>query len=228
MCVCPNGFYALASEERDELLALADKLGRFDVLYADFPWQFKAHSKRGMKRSAERHYGCMTIDEIENYPIAAFAAPGCVLLMWATVPLLDRAISAMGALGFAYKSSAAWDKTIAAFGFWFRNQHEILLLGTRGRPPAPPPEDRLPSMIVERRTTHSTKPDAAYRAIERMFPHRRKLELFARPPGRPGWTAIGLDTSADAAAFRTELQNMNRHEPHAPRQSGRTEHKRAP
>ena len=66
-------------------------------------------------------------------------------------------------------------------------------------------------MIVERRTTHSTKPEAAYRVIERMFPQRRKLELFARPPGRPGWWSVGLDTTAAAAAFRDELQNMNRH-----------------
>jgi N6-adenosine-specific RNA methylase IME4 len=93
---------------------------------------------------------------------------------------------------------------------WFRGRHEHLLLGTRGNPRAPLPADRSPSLIIERRTTHSTKPDAAYRMIERMFPGHRKLELFGRPPARPGWWAVGLDTTADAAAFRTELQNMNR------------------
>jgi hypothetical protein len=110
-------------------------------------------------------------------------------------------------------SGAAWDKEITAMGFWSRRRHEHLLLGTRGSPTAPLPADRSPSLIVERRTEHSRKPDAAYRVIERMFPDRRKLELFARPPGRPVWTAIGLDTTAEAAAFRAALQDLFRDQP---------------
>ena len=94
-------------------------------------------------------------------------------------------------------------------GFWFRGRHEHLLLGTRGSPRAPLPADRPPSVIIERRTVHSRKPDAAYRLIEQMFPDHRKLELFARPPGRPGWWSVGLDTTAEAAAFRAELRDVN-------------------
>jgi N6-adenosine-specific RNA methylase IME4 len=219
----PGSFHALTSKRHDEVLALSDKLGAFDVICADFPWQFKTHSKKGMGRAAERHYDTMTLEEIMAYPITAFAASDCVLLMWATVPLLDVAINVMRTLGFPYKSSAAWDKTIAAFGFWFRNQHEILLLGTRGHPRAPLPPDRLPSVITERRTTHSTKPVAAHRMVEQMFPGRRKLELFARPPGRPGWWSIGLDTTAEATAFRAKLRDMNRPAPEEEPHAGRSE-----
>jgi N6-adenosine-specific RNA methylase IME4 len=201
------GFYALKTKQRDEVLALADKLGGFDVIYADFPWRFKTHSQKGMGRSAERHYDTMTLEEIESYPIANFAAPDCVLLSWTTAPFLDRAIDAMRAQGFTYKSGATWDKEVAAMGFWFRGRHEHLLLGTRGRPRASVPADRSSSLIIERRTTHSTKPDAAYRLIERMFPDRRKLELFARPPGRPEWWSVGLDTTAEAAAFCAQLRD---------------------
>jgi N6-adenosine-specific RNA methylase IME4 len=128
------------------------------------------------------------------------------MLSWTTPPFLDQAIDAMRAHGFAYRSGSVWNKEIAGMGFWFRGQHEHLLLGTRGRPKAPLPADRPPSLIVERRIVHSRKPDAAYRLIERMFPGRRKLELFARPPGRPGWWSIGLDTTGEAAAFRAELR----------------------
>jgi N6-adenosine-specific RNA methylase IME4 len=127
------------------------------------------------------------------------------------VPFLDRAIDAMRQQGFTYKSGASWDKEVAAMGFWFRGRHEHLLLGTRGSPRAPLPADRPPSLIVERRTTHCTKPIAAYERIEQMFPDRKKLELFARPPGRPGWWSVGLDTTADAAAFRDELRDLNQH-----------------
>jgi N6-adenosine-specific RNA methylase IME4 len=204
-------FFALTSKHRDEVIEVADKLGRFDVIYIDFPWKFKTHSKKGMGRSAECHYETMTLDEIMAYPVSAFAAHDCVLLSWTTAPFLDRAIDAMRAQGFTYKSGAAWDKEVAAMGFWFRGRHEHLLLGTRGSPRAPLPADRSPSVIIERRTTHSTKPDAAYRMIERMFPDRRKLELFARPPWRPGWWSVGLDTTTEAAAFRNELRDLKRH-----------------
>jgi N6-adenosine-specific RNA methylase IME4 len=205
-CRCPSGFYALTSKQRDEVIELAGKLGRFDVILVDFPWLYKTFSKKGMGRSAERHYDCMTIEEISAYPISAFAADDCVLLSWTTAPFLALAVDAMRSQGFTYKSGAAWDKEVAAMGFWFRGRHEHLLLGTRGSPPAPEPADRPPSVIIERRTTHSRKPDTAYQVIERMFPDRRKLELFARPPGRPGWWCIGLDTTAEAAAFRAELR----------------------
>jgi N6-adenosine-specific RNA methylase IME4 len=204
-------FYALTSKQRDEVVKLAGKLGRFDVIYVDFPWKFKTHSQKGMGRSAERHYDTMAIEDIMAYPVTAFAARDCALLSWTTAPFLDRAVDAMRAQGFTYKSGASWDKEVAATGFWFRGRHEHLLLGTRGKPPAPSRADCSPSVIVERRTVHSRKPGAAYRLIERMFPDRRKLELFARPPGRPGWTSVGLDTTAEAAAFRAQLRDMNRH-----------------
>jgi N6-adenosine-specific RNA methylase IME4 len=204
-----TGFHALASKRRDELLALAAQLSPFDVIYTDCPWKFKTHSQKGMGRSAERHYDTMTIDEIMAYPIESFAARDCVLLSWATVPFLDRAIDAMRAQGFTYKSGASWDKEVAAMGFWFRGRHEHLPLGTRGSPRAPLPPNRPPSVIIERRTTHSTKPDAAYRLIEQMFPGRRLLELFARPPGRPGWWSVGLDTTAGAERFRAKPQEAS-------------------
>jgi N6-adenosine-specific RNA methylase IME4 len=99
-------------------------------------------------QEAERHYDTMTLDEIMAYPITAFAARNCVLLSWATAPFLDRAIDAMRKQGFTYKSGAAWDKEVAAMGFWFRGRHEHLLLGTRGSPRAPEPADRPPSVIT--------------------------------------------------------------------------------
>jgi N6-adenosine-specific RNA methylase IME4 len=205
-------FYALTSKQRDEVIELAGKLGGFDVILVDFPWKFGTYSTKGMRRSAERHYETMSLDEIKTYPLTAFAARDCVLLSWTTAPFLALAIGAMRAQGFNYKSGATWDKQVVGMGFWWRGQHEHLLLGTRGHPPAPLPANRPPSVIIERRTTHSAKPDASYRAIEEMFASRRKLELFARPPGRPGWTSVGLDTTTEAAAFRARLRDMNRDE----------------
>jgi ParB family chromosome partitioning protein len=147
---CPGGFYALTSKQRDEVIELAGKLGRFDVILVDFPWSYKTFSKKGMGRSAERHYDCMTIDEIAAYPISAFAADDCVLLSWTTAPFLALALDAMRSQGFTYKTGASWDKEVASMGFWFRGRHEHLLLGTSGSPRPPEPADRSASVIIER------------------------------------------------------------------------------
>ena len=61
-------------------------------------------------------------------------------------------------------------KPSIGLGFWWRQQHELLLLGIRGRMRAPPPGIRFPSVICS--------PVAAM--LEVMFPESRKLEMLAR------------------------------------------------
>jgi hypothetical protein len=50
-----------------------------------------------------------------------------VLFCWATVPMLEDALEWMAAYGFAYRSHCVWIKPHAGTGYWFRNQHELLL-----------------------------------------------------------------------------------------------------
>ena len=75
-------------------------------------------------------------------------------------------------------------------GYFFRQQHELLLWAARGSPPAPAPSDRVASVIRARRGAHSEKPQLVYEMIERMYPALPKLELFARGR-RKGWSAWG-------------------------------------
>ena len=53
------------------------------------------------------------------------------------------------------------------------------------------------SLIVSPVQQHSRKPDDQYRKIERLFPGRRYLELFARRKGRPGWDYWGNEVESD-------------------------------
>jgi hypothetical protein len=78
-------------------------------------------------------------------------------------------------------------------GYYFRNQHEILMVGTRGNLPPPLPENRPPSVYREKKSPeHSRKPDYYYDMIDRMYPGIRKIELFNRGGlNRPLWTAWG-------------------------------------
>jgi N6-adenosine-specific RNA methylase IME4 len=96
----------------------------------------------------------------------------------------------MKSWGFKYKSCAVWDKEIIGMGFWFRGQHEILLVGTKGKFSPPAEELRISSVIKEKRTNHSKKPDKVRDLISSWYPDMLKIELFARQAS-DGWDVFG-------------------------------------
>ena len=167
-----------ASEELGETL--------YPVILADPPWQFEVRSEKGEDRSASNHYQTMPTAEI--CARLAPATDDAVLYLWATAPMLPDALQVMGAWGFTYKSHAVWVKSKAGLGFWFRGQHELLLVGTRGSMPLP---EVVPSSLIEGATRrHSAKPSSAYQMIEAAYPELSKLEMFVRN-SRPGWSKWG-------------------------------------
>jgi N6-adenosine-specific RNA methylase IME4 len=108
---------------------------------------------------------------------------------------LLEAVIVMRGWGFAYKSNFVWVKDELGTGFWNRNRHELLLIGTRGRIPAPAPGTQWGSVIEAPRREHSRKPDAVFELIESYFPNLPKIELNRRGSPRPGWAAWGNETT---------------------------------
>jgi N6-adenosine-specific RNA methylase IME4 len=162
---------------------------RYGVIYADPPWRFEPRSREtGMDRAADNHYPTMTIEEIEV--LAVPAADDAVLFLWATAPMLLQALDVMEAWDFEYKSHFIWNKDRIANGFWNRNKHEMLLIGTRGSIPCPAPGEQYPSVIDAAVGEHSVKPFAFREMIEEYYPTLPKLEMFAREAFE-GWTAWG-------------------------------------
>jgi N6-adenosine-specific RNA methylase IME4 len=166
----------------------------FGVVYADPPWRFEVRSENGLDRSADNHYPTMSLDEIRSLKVPA--AADAVLFLWATVPMLPEALDVMTAWGFSYKSHIAWVKDRTGTGYWARNRHELLLIGTKGEIPAPALGDQPASVIEAPLGKHSAKPACFAELIERLFPMTPKVELFCRLP-REGWVALGNE--ADAA-----------------------------
>lgn len=167
--------------------AMPDK--KYGVIYADPPWRFAPYSEdTGMDRAADNHYPTMEIAAIAA--LTPPAADDAVLFLWATVPMLPEALSVMAAWGFTYKSQFAWIKDKAGTGFWNKNKHELLLIGTRGSIPAPAPGEQYESAITAPRGAHSAKPFAFREMIETMFPTLPRIELFARE-SLVGWHAWG-------------------------------------
>jgi len=181
----------LAERTRRAAAQLGSKL--YGVIYADPPWRFKPYAEEtGSDRAADNHYPTLTIDDIAD--IEPPAAPDCVLFLWVTIPMLELGIKLLQRWGFAYKSACVWAKPQIGTGYWFRNQVELLLVGTRGNVPAPASGDQPPQIQTLDRARHSAKPDAFAVMIEALYPNVPKLEMFARTE-RIGWDVWGNEAS---------------------------------
>ena len=187
--------------------------GRYRVIYADPPWTFATYSRKGKGRSAEAYYDCMGLADIEALPVADWAAADCVLLLWTTDPLLDRALAVIRAWGFTYKTVGFyWAKLqksappppwreadfFKGLGFWTRANPEQCLLATRGHPHRR--SANVPKLVVSPRREHSRKPDEVYDRIEALC-EGPYLELFARA-SRPGWDGWGHEAGMREVAPR--------------------------
>jgi len=137
----------------------------------------------------------MELEAICALPVAEIATDNAILFLWATSPKLAEALRVVEAWGFTYRSSAVWVKSQLGMGYYFRQQHELLLVATRGDMPAPAPDARPRSVYESPREAHSAKPVAFYEFIERMYPNLPRIELFARGT-REGWVGWGNEIAA--------------------------------
>lgn len=163
----------------------------YPVIYADPPWRYDYSETT--EREIENQYPTMELDDIKSLSIPA--SEDAVLFLWTTAPKLVEGIEVLAAWGFEYKTCAIWDKQKIGMGYYFRVQHEILLIGKRGNIPAPEAENRPRSVISLPYSKHSSKPHEVAKMIESMYPELQKLEMFCRSP-RPGWDVWGNQSGA--------------------------------
>ena len=164
-------------------------------LHADYKGQLQ-HTGCGNSDSggAVRHYPTVTLGRLKTLEVSRIAAPNSLLFLWSTSPHLDQAIELGKAWGFAWATVAfVWDKLRVNPGFYTMSQCELCLVFKRGRIPGPRGARNMRQLVAAERGAHSQKPDEVRRRIEAMFPALRKLELFARGRGAPGWPAWGLE-----------------------------------
>lgn len=167
-----------------------DSLDRlYPVVYADPPWRYE-HSMTD-NRKIENQYPTMSLQEICDLPVTDIATPDAVLFLWTTSPKLAESMDVINAWGFVYRTCIVWDKERIGMGYYARQQHELLLVASRGSIPVPEPANRPSSVVrIKRDDEHSAKPHEFYGLIERMYPEYERIELFARN-SRDGWAAWG-------------------------------------
>lgn len=160
-----------------------------NLILADPPWRYDFAETDN--RQIENQYPSATVDEIID--MAPETQPDCVLFLWATVAKLREAFEVLDGWGFEYKTHAVWDKEKIGMGYWFRGQHELLIVATKGKFSPPDQENRRSSVFREARGKHSAKPECVYKWLEESFPDANKLEMFCRSP-REGWETFGNES----------------------------------
>lgn len=173
--------------------AVEEPNGKYSIILADPPWRYEHSASES--REIENQYPTMDLESICKLPIADIAASDCVLFLWTTSPKLDESMQVVRAWGFNYRTCAIWDKEVIGMGYYFRQQHELLLIATHGTPGVPSPSSRVSSVVRSRRAGHSEKPEIFYEIIEAMYPTASRIELFARA-ARDGWFRWGNQLAA--------------------------------
>ncbi|MBP0484654.1 MT-A70 family methyltransferase [Sagittula salina] len=184
--------------------------GGFNLMMVDPPWKFENYGEPG-KKSPEAHYTCEDIEWVRGLPVGDLAGPNCLLLLWATGPMVPQQLTCLNAWGFQYCTMAWWSKKTVhgkqsfGQGHVLRNAGEPILVGKRGR---------VKTTRSTRNTWeglargHSRKPEEAYAAAHALMPEGREGEGFMTPiradvfarQRRPGWTAFGNEIDKFAAA----------------------------
>lgn len=172
----------------------------FGVIYADPPWAYKtfSDSERGTvpHRSANKPYETMTREELLALPVNEIAAKDCILHLWTISSHVDQAFELAARWGFTFKSLGfIWVKTQKGnpvepkmgMGKWLRQEAEVTLLFTKGKPTRTGAGVR--QVLFEPAREHSRKPDGFYDRIEELT-NGPYLEMFSRS-SRDGWSAMG-------------------------------------
>jgi len=182
----------LREKKADEIrkrVSLPD--AKYRVIYADPPWSY-GNTQPDYHTEQRDHYPTMKLNEICALKIKDICEPTAVLFLWVTSPILEESFEVVKSWGFKYKASFVWDKIKHNMGHYNSVRHEFLLVCTRGScmPDIPKLFD---SVISVPRSKHSEKPEIFYEIIETLYPHGKRIELFARAE-RKGWDRYGYES----------------------------------
>ena len=173
---------------------------KFDLILCDPPYSYDVEAPRISDRISS-YYHQMSTQEICDLPVRNITQKKAILFLWSPSPKVQDAMEIIKAWNFEYKTQIVWNKRIVGLGHNVRQMHETLLIAKKGDYPTP--LYKPPSIIDERRTDHSRKPEKSYQIIQRMYPESRKVELFARYI-YPGFTGVGLEAEPKTSTNSNE------------------------
>lgn len=170
----------------------------YDLIAFDGPWDFESYSAKGETKGPRAQYDCLSVEDVcRQFPVDQLAGGDCLLLCWATQPLLDRQIECVKKWGFVYKSLIVWekrtrnDKVAMGPGYRVRLMCEFIIVATIGDPKHKP----FPGLFRGERREHSRKPERFYELIDEKCPKLfRRADVFGRQT-RPGYDVFGNEAT---------------------------------
>ena len=169
----------------------------YELIVIDPPWGFDLYSKQGAKKSALAKYELMRDQDILDLPVGRLASMNTLLYCWSTAPQLPLAIQSVTNWGFTYKTWILWRKTTPSgkvrvgTGYRARTMGEIVIVATLGNPK----QSWVPPGVFDGiAREHSRKPEEFYDICDRVMPHARRCDVFARQT-RDGWHSFGNELS---------------------------------
>lgn len=173
---------------------------KYQIIYADPPWQFSSRGARGGK-FGDLPYHNMSMKDLKAMRVADIADKDCVLHMWAVGSMLEEAYQLGRAWGFKpIRVDKVWCKKTChgnnhgVVGPYGMNDAEFLILFGKGKICSEQEaRNQYTTQYVdcEYPGTHSRKPDIFRQLIDERWPdYWDRIELFCRQAPK-GWDTWG-------------------------------------
>ena len=158
----------------------------FEIVYADPPWQQLKGGLRKARPNQNRALDYETLD-LKGIKDILFKFDGKVLFLWTIDKFLFEAQQIAEDLGYNLHARFIWDKENGiAPAFTIRFSHEYLLWFYKKPllPIAKEQRGKFTTIMREKSSKHSKKPECAYELIEALYPSQNKIELHYQHPLR--------------------------------------------
>ena len=174
---------------------------KYEIVYADPPWDFKNKKTGGdMSSGASSHYITTDIESLKKLDVNSICAENCTLIMWYVGSMPQEAIDLVRAWGFTIKNmnGFVWRKLTAKgnpfFGMGFRTRagSESAIIGIKGKPKVYSHAVRAVHSYPILK--HSEKPSQFREHIVELCGELPRLEMFARDSPE-GWDVFGNEVT---------------------------------
>ena len=172
---------------------------KYQVIYADPPWQFNNKKTGGsMLSGAASQYRVTSIDDLMKLDVNSIAHDDAILVMWYVSAMPQEAIDLVKAWGFTLKNmnGFVWRKLTVkslpffGMGFYTRAGSESAIIAVKGKGCQLIKDHSIRAVIEAKVSKHSKKPQEFRGAIEQLCGDIPRLEMFSRDV-QDGWDVFG-------------------------------------
>ena len=143
---------------------------KYSIVYANLRWDSETVDLLSLKPSYEPLYMKADMDKS--------IAKNAVLYLWAPAWKIPEAISVMEQWGFDYRTNIIWiNKGNYIIDNFLKQDHEMLLLGTKGNGIPIEPEAPVPSVIDLEVERVDAKPEAVVDMLKHLYKDKNMLYL---------------------------------------------------